>query len=446
MKNLYYLFILIFIFSCRTEDNVSDPNNTNNQLYVQKFTDKDLAKAFKYNYYDQLEKNNDKIPIVDGYIKFEVSSDVITYENRNRSIVFPIIKNKEVVGLFQGLINRFEKEMFFRVLTKKDYQGEGYNETIKDFKVSYSNFLKENSSQKLVLSADLGPIGPDDKYTRCQWPKYRNTPECKRLLKTTDIPGVDIPGKPKPDPLKPITNPTDPFNPGIFSPNPNLSGVESLNTAIYLNENVNEENLKKNKCANEVYQKLKIRGGLFYDLLGTFDKKNIVKLDFNIKSINSNEGFILGYTDQSNIKNGLITININSESLASSELGIAKTFVHEMLHAKMYLDLINSGWKGDPNLIREINPSSLPTLLEEYRKYKFGDEIPQHEFMSKYYIKKLTNALAKFDLSKQDPSVYENLAWTGLESTKAYESLPQQKKDEIAKVRDTNYKRGTCTK
>jgi hypothetical protein len=445
MKNLYYLFFLIFIFSCRTTEESILVSNTNNQLYIQKFEDKDLAKAFKYNYYDQLEKNNNKIPRVDGYVEFEVSSNLMTYENRNRSIVFPIINNKEVIGLFQGLINRFETEMSFRVLTEKDYPKEVYNENIKYFRETYNNYIKENSSPKLSLVA---AIGPDDR-VKCMYPPYRNHPDCKRLfpdLYTKDIPGVDIPGKPKPDPLKPITNPTDPFNPDIFNPNPNLSGLESLNTAIYLNENVNEENLKKNKCANEVYQKLKIRGGLFYDLLGTFDKKNIVKLDFNIKNMDDPNGLVLGNTNAENVRNGLITININSESLASSELGIAKTFIHEMLHAKMYLDLINSGWKGDPNLIREINPSNLPTLLEEYRKHRFGSETPQHEFMSKYYIKKLADALMKFDLSKQDRSVYENLAWTGLESTKAYESLPQQKKDEIAKVRNNNYKRGTCTK
>ncbi|WP_217495301.1 hypothetical protein, partial [Serratia marcescens] len=174
------------------------------------------------------------------------------------------------------------------------------------------------------------------------------------------------------DPLFPEDLPV-PFKPEIFGTPADRSSADT-----YISQNVNDSQIKNNKCANAVYQKLKSKGGLFNNLLGNFNKKNIVKLNFDIKNMSDPNGLILGNTNADNVKNGLLTININSEALASSELGIAKTFVHEMLHAKMYLDLINSGWKGDPNLIREINPSTLPTLLEEYRKNVFGSEVPQH--------------------------------------------------------------------
>jgi len=422
LLNFLVFFALLFsLNSCRTEDNVLENKNSKALVNNQKILDKDVDNVIQYTYYNDLNVTNNKS--LTGKIEFRLRSNLIKYENGDRGIIYPVVENNNVKDILLGILNADDKNINFFELKEKEYE-----ETKNLFSIRYN--LDKSKLNKINF------LAIENKYC-AELPE-----DMCRALGIIPIDPVNItkPKKPVNPPLFPEDLPV-PFKPEIFGTPADMSSADT-----FISQNVNDEQIKKNKCANAVYQKLKSKGGLFNNLLGNFNKKNIVKLNFDIKSIPSDKGFVLGYTDQSNVKNGLLTININSEALASSELGIAKTFVHEMLHAKMYLDLINSGWKGDENLIREINPSNLPTLLEEYRKNVFKSEVSQHEFISKFYIKKLTNALAQFDELKQDRSVYENLAWTGLERTKTYEALSQQKRDEIEKVRDANYKRGSCTK
>lgn len=418
---LGFFSIFISLNSCRTEDNVLG-NKDSKEIMVnnQKILDKDVDNVIQYTYYNDLNIKNSKYPI--GKIEFRLRSNLIKYEDGDRGMIYPLVKNNKVEGILLGILKAEDKKVNFFELKDKEYE-----ETKNIFSIQYDiNKRKLNNISFIASENKFCAELPED---MC------------RALGIIPIDPVNITKPKKPvNPLFPEDLPV-PFKPEIFGTPADMSSADT-----YISQNVNDSQIKNNKCANSVYQKLKSKGGLFNNLLGNFNKKNIVKLNFDIKNMSDPNGFILGYTDQSNVKNGLLTININSDAMASSELGIAKTFIHEMLHAKMYLDLINSGWKGDPNLIREINPSNLPTLLEEYRKNVFDSEVPQHEFMSKFYIRKLVNALAQFDELKQDRSVYENLAWSGLEKTKAYEALSQQKKDEIAKARNNNYKRGTCTK
>ncbi|NAW49895.1 hypothetical protein GNY06_00260 [Elizabethkingia argentiflava] len=420
LLNLLVFFALfISLNSCRTEDNVLENKNSKALVNNQKILDMDVDNAIQYTYYNDLNLKNNKY--LTGKIEFRLRSNLIKYEDGDRGIIYPVVKNNKVESILLGILNTEGKKVNFFELKDKEYE-----KTKNIFSVQYDiNKRKLNNINFIASENKFCAELPED--------------ICRALGIPIDPVNITKPKKPV-NPLFPEDLPV-PFKPGIFETPADMNSAD-----IFIIQNINDSQIKNNKCANAVYQKLKSKGGLFNNLLGKFNKKNIVKLSFEIKKIPSTKGFVLGYTDQSNVKNGLLTISINSEALASSELGIAKTFVHEMLHAKMFLDLINSGWKGDPDLIRKINPSTLPTLLEEYRKNAFGSEIPQHEFMSKFYIKKLTNALAQFDELKQDRSVYENLAWTGLEGTEMYKSFSQSKKDEVAKVRDANYKRGTCTK
>ncbi len=214
---------------------------------------------------------------------------------------------------------------------------------------------------------------------------------------------------------------------------------------------IDTQGLKKNKCANSVYLSLKSKVGLFKNLLGNFDGNNsILNLSINVKSISSPKGnLIMGQTSSSidQIKNGYISIDINTDAMGSSSLGIAAAFIHEMVHAKMIRDLVNSGWKGDLNSLKEINSDNLPTLLDAYQKYNYETwEDSQHKFMSEYYIPKIANALAQFDGNKHDKADYENLAWTPLQMTAAYNALSQAKKNKIAEANNTFNSKSPCGK
>ncbi|MDV3866723.1 hypothetical protein CMU00_15645, partial [Elizabethkingia anophelis] len=226
-------------------------------------------------------------------------------------------------------------------------------------------------------------------------------------------------------------------------------GAPSTPVDEWVIQHIDDRNLKSNKCANDVYQTLKSRVGLFNNLLGDFKgNSSILNLSFNVKPISSKPGtLIMGQTlvSADMIKNGYISIDMNTEAMGSSSLGIATTFIHEMVHAKMIHDLVNTGWDGAKS-IKEINSENLPTLLEAYRKEYYQGEDAQHRFISEYYIPKIVAALGQFDGYNHSKADYENLVWTGLQQTDAYRALSQAKKDKITEANNTFNSKSPCGK
>lgn len=211
--------------------------------------------------------------------------------------------------------------------------------------------------------------------------------------------------------------------------NPNSNEPKSKEADKWVDENVDDKNLRDNKCAYDVYKTLKSRVGLFNNLLGNFKgNSSILNLYFRIRDLPAKPGFFtMGQTNSEGIRKGYITVDLNPNGLGSTDVGIAKVYIHEMLHAKMIHDLVNAGWDGDKD-IKEINPESLPTLLDAYKNKFYNPGDSQHKFMSEYYIPKIASALARFDNNNLKYTDYENLAWTGLQETDAYKALSKEKK------------------
>jgi len=165
-------------------------------------------------------------------------------------------------------------------------------------------------------------------------------------------------------------------------------------------------------------------------VLDLFDSSTKYNLNFSIEQ--------LGTDANGNEKNGETTklapdftswsIKIDSD-LANNgtQLFIAKTLIHESIHAIMGYSL------------KEYRTSDLASQLGKlYNKYKdegntdkVANNLTEHEFMSGY-VEAFAYSLAAWDNHQQSMDYYKMLSWGGLEASQAYKDLDN--KTEIQKV------------
>lgn len=193
-----------------------------------------------------------------------------------------------------------------------------------------------------------------------------------------------------------------------------------------------DTSIVNNQKANCIYTKL---GGnrVFQELINDFDKS----------SSSLNLTFVLGSTPP---YNGLtrsappykdVTIIIDKVKLeARRTVEVARTFLHEALHAKIFADLSKVG--GYENL----NKDNFPELFDAYVFYKTNGQKDaldrvHHEYIAKKYIDIIAAGLQQFDtrnVNNPDLNIdhYRALAWEGLTETYLWEHLmTQEQKDKI---------------
>ncbi|WP_293893561.1 hypothetical protein [Flavobacterium sp.] len=138
---------------------------------------------------------------------------------------------------------------------------------------------------------------------------------------------------------------------------------EILEDLIWESKHVNSTDLEANPCTNNVYGQMK-QTRLMARLLRNFSgEKPIVNLDWDIAN--------LGTCSSTNCLNGRTTyqlgdtfanIALNSNMISSaSKIWIAKTMLHELIHAETIRLLIS---EGDGDLIP--NPNDFPSLWNAY--------------------------------------------------------------------------------
>ena len=111
----------------------------------------------------------------------------------------------------------------------------------------------------------------------------------------------------------------------------------------------------------------------------------------------------------------------------ASELFIAKTLIHEMLHA-YFKSIIqrNDLPQGETNdFISDFNKVIKSPGVNPYEG--------EHEMM-KNYIDVMAASLAEYDKNKCPMEYYRRLSWTGLEKTKDFKNIPYEERKEIEKV------------
>lgn len=211
---------------------------------------------------------------------------------------------------------------------------------------------------------------------------------------------------------------------------------------------IDDSGLDENECAKAVYDSLIAKSNLFNNLLNNFKGKSMVNLNFRFENLGKTSTSVLGHTDLNKLYYyGQSTVVLNRDLMGSSQLLIASVFIHEMLHAKFANDLVKAGWDGNKwKDVAKIDKDNLPTLLKDYHEYNFEGDVADHNHIANWYIDHISEALSIFDNNQHTKDFYENLAWTGLSESDAYEDKTAEELTEIYNLYMTNLKTEPCAK
>ncbi|ATC38227.1 hypothetical protein AB2S32_15385 [Elizabethkingia anophelis] len=470
--SLWGILALSTLTSCRTEDNLNQQNQAEDKrfaVFVSKSPGEkiDYAKGFSSLYQNYYEVNDistkDQKTIANdfGVVDFGLHTQLLTYNNGTKAMFFPLIKENKIDGIVMAVLEKGDTSLRY---TKLEESYKNYSDILNGFialeKMTRKDIIHISSDRSLVGGSFIA-IAPPAKdppilYVNGERNEYDdNNGSGSNSNNETLIPGVTITVPkpqvplPPPSPMNP-TNPTPPINPGgcgsyggcsnSGSGGAGSGAPSSQSASQWAKEHIDASALKNNKCADEVYQKLKDNSAFFNNLLGKFEGNSILDLKFEIKDLK-----VPAKTEIENVRNGYVTIAFNPNYLGSSELGRASLFIHEMLHAYMTWQLKQAGWDGLDNAIsyKSIDEKNLPDLLKAYKEKNY--ERPgasEHEFISNFYIPKIVNALKAYDPNLGTDSEYEKIAWAGLQETDSYKN--KSNKDTYDSIIWDNIKKIPC--
>lgn len=201
--------------------------------------------------------------------------------------------------------------------------------------------------------------------------------------------------------------------------------------AGFANKVILDESLKSNSCLSSVFTKL---GGstTFQNYLKKFDG------DFSVANLKLSSSGLLPNNinaETSPPNNFLITITFNSNNLNRPGIDVARTFMHEIIHAEMFRKLLSlSSSNGEIDVLKlntMLTEHNYPGLYDYYRRY--GVNNMQHELMAAHYRDLMIAFLKTYDNTLTEEQ-YQAIAWSGLKETSAW----LQKTDlEKQKITDT---------
>lgn len=121
-------------------------------------------------------------------------------------------------------------------------------------------------------------------------------------------------------------------------------------------------------------------------------------------------------------ENYLITLEFNPNNLDRPTLSIARTFIHELIHAEIFRKLLSISQHPsinlNPNQVIQLR-NDYPGLYDYYTRWRWNipqgqnPSSPQHEAMAQHYRGIIKNTLREFD-PNQPEEVYDALSWVGL--------------------------------
>ncbi|MEL0651712.1 hypothetical protein V6246_09790 [Algibacter sp. TI.3.09] len=230
------------------------------------------------------------------------------------------------------------------------------------------------------------------------------------------------------------------------------SAIESLingGEVDFEEELILDSDLKDNDCLYSVYTGMG-KSTTFANYLNNFDGDMSVA---NLKLTSSTTLDANTNAETSAPQNYLITITFNENNLDRPILSIARTFIHEMIHAETFRKLLSVAQHPsiqlDHNQLIQLR-NDYPGLYDYYMRWKWNvpqgqsPSSAQHEAMAQHYRGIIKQALKEFDNS-QTNEIYEALAWTGLQNTVAWNNLTQTKRDSISQtIADFNINNPNC--
>jgi hypothetical protein len=190
---------------------------------------------------------------------------------------------------------------------------------------------------------------------------------------------------------------------------------------------IEDKSFKNNPCLKGVYDKL--GGAVTYQYYlkkfgGNFSVANL-KLS---TAVHPNYPLVNAVTIAP--KNYMINIMFNPNNLGRPQLDIARTFIHELLHAEIYRKLLSCANLPNVNINNYTNTqwqtyinnlkNNFPGLFDYYMRYEYsvpkGQQISdaQHQVMAQHYRQIIVEVLKQFDNNIHSDEIYNSLAWIGL--------------------------------
>jgi hypothetical protein len=210
---------------------------------------------------------------------------------------------------------------------------------------------------------------------------------------------------------------------------PEDNGYVSVNTisgvGIFIENRIIDSNL--DPCSKEILTNLEnLETNDIANILNRFGSPTSI-YDWEIKTgtpTNINNAAETNWAVDSNnnaIDNSYLTIIKTSYINQATKLAIARTILHESIHAYIisYIDDLAGG-----NI--QGFSTEFPDLWNNFVSKKYGvpaDNIEnyQHQEMAENFINIIRDALAEYDNNQQDGTYYEHLAWGALMNTDAFE-------------------------
>jgi hypothetical protein len=200
---------------------------------------------------------------------------------------------------------------------------------------------------------------------------------------------------------------------------------------------IKDQSFKNNDCLNTVFTKL---GGT-----------NIGKRYTKGFELDSDPTIIYFAAVFPSYKNGETKYNrqtrkyevyINKNTLNRPEADIARTILHETIHANIEAYLHERGKPTQNNFIE------FKDLWEEFYTRDITDKMPtlnefHHNYMANNYLNILVNGMSEY-LGSNNPFTQEELlalAWQGLYDTSTWRNLTNQEQNEILKNREEALKK-----
>lgn len=144
-----------------------------------------------------------------------------------------------------------------------------------------------------------------------------------------------------------------------------------------------------------------------------------------------------------------VILNTNTDKMERPILDIARTLLHEAIHAKIFREVKSVGG------LEGLTDKNFPGLFDYYSRY--GEGKFQHQLMAQHYIDFIAENLGAFDNYQQNDKVYIALAWQGLRGYStgtenvfyvAFDELPDELKieyDQVVKDYLKNNKDDNCS-
>lgn len=202
---------------------------------------------------------------------------------------------------------------------------------------------------------------------------------------------------------------------------------------------IKDSTFEDNPCLNSVYNQLG-NAPTFQNYLKNFDGNFSVA---NLKLKGSSTLPESTNAETSAPENYLITITFNTNNLNRPGLSIARTFIHELIHAEIFRKLLSVA--GSPNISLTQDQlvqlrNNYPGLYDYYMRYKWNiapGQTPsdaQHEAMAQHYINIIKQALREYDNHAHSEETYTALAWEGLMGTVAWNNLSPSQRASITNL------------